>query len=77
MASICLSSAPSVISALVWGRKVTFDDYVPIVTTSYLIKLAAAIIVTPLIYGLHELIERWFGIEPAAVEATADDEPRA
>ena len=62
-----------VISALVWGNKVTFDDYVTIVVTSYLIKLAAAIVVTPIIYALHEMIERWFGIQPAAVEPKHDD----
>lgn len=54
-----------VISALVWGTKLTFDQYVSVVMTSYLIKLAVAILVTPLLYALHSLIENWFGIEPA------------
>jgi queuosine precursor transporter len=55
-----------VISALVWGRKVGFDDYLAIVLGSYAVKLAIAIGVTPVIYGLHGLIERTFGIAPAA-----------
>jgi uncharacterized integral membrane protein (TIGR00697 family) len=55
-----------VISALVWGGKLTFDQYVSVVMTSYLIKLAVAILVTPLLYALHALIENRFGVEPAA-----------
>lgn len=52
----------------VWGSKMTPDEYVAIVVTSWTIKLAAAIGVTPLIYGLHVLVERKFGIEPAKPE---------
>ncbi len=62
-----------VISALVWGRKVTFDEYVTIVMTSYAIKLAAAILVTPVIYVLHDVIEKRYGIEPAPVEVASAD----
>jgi len=54
-----------VISALVWGSKLTFDQYVSVVMTSYAIKLAAAILITPVLYALHAVIERRFGIEPA------------
>jgi queuosine precursor transporter len=62
-----------VISALVWGNKVTFGEYTDIVTTSYVIKLGAAIVVTPVIYGLHELLEKIFKIPPAPPdEASAD-----
>ena len=69
-----------VISAIVWGAKVSFDDYVTIVLTSYAVKLAAAIVVTPVIYALHELIERRYGIPPAPPEVesadiTGDDAP--
>lgn len=62
-----------VISAIVWGSKVTFDTYVSIVTTSYVIKLAAAILVTPVIYVLHELIEKKYGIPPAPAEVESAD----
>lgn len=62
-----------VISALVWGRKLDFDNYVTVVLTSYVIKLAAAILVTPVIYALHALIERRFGIPPAAPDVDSAD----
>ncbi len=76
-----------VISAIIWfglhlqlgwppiyaAPKVTFEQYVTIVMTSYLIKLAAAILVTPVIYGLHEVIERKFGIPPAPAEVESAD----
>ena len=62
-----------VISALVWGTKLSFDQYVTVVLTSYLIKLTAAIAVTPVIYGLHELIERRFGVHPAPAEVASAD----
>lgn len=62
-----------VISALVWGTKLSFDQYVTVVLTSYLIKLTAAIAVTPVIYGLHELIEKRFGVHPAPAEVASAD----
>jgi|SRR5665647_1108704 len=66
-----------VISALVWGSKLTFDQYVSVVMTSYAIKLAAAILITPLLYLLHAVIEKRFGIEPAPPgHDDGDDDPR-
>ena len=62
-----------VISAIIWLGKVSFSTYVTIVLTSYLIKLTAAIVVTPVIYGLHEVIEKRYGIEPAEVEVASGD----
>jgi uncharacterized integral membrane protein (TIGR00697 family) len=61
-----------VISGIIWLGKVSFDTYVTIVLTSYAIKLAAAILVTPVIYALHDLIEKKYGIEPAHVEHETD-----
>ena len=52
---------------------VHFDTYVTIVLTSYAIKLAAAIVVTPVIYLLHEVIEKKYGIDPAPVEVASAD----
>jgi uncharacterized integral membrane protein (TIGR00697 family) len=71
-----------VISAIVWGGKVSLADYLNLVMTSYVVKLTAAILVTPVIYGLHELIEKKFHIEPAPVEVPdaeigGRDEPSA
>jgi queuosine precursor transporter len=60
-----------VISAIIWIDKVPFATYLTIVLTSYLIKLAAAILVTPVIYALHELVETRFGLAP--VPSTTPD----
>jgi len=62
-----------VITALAFGGKIGFDDYLTIVFTSYLIKLTAAIVVTPLIYALHELIEKKFNIHPAPADVASAD----
>ncbi|HEY5926718.1 MAG TPA: queuosine precursor transporter [Kofleriaceae bacterium] len=62
-----------VISAIIWGDRVPFEMYVTIVMTSYLIKLTAAIVVTPIIYALHELIEKKFGIPPAPADVASAD----
>jgi queuosine precursor transporter len=59
-----------VISALVWGAKVTPYEYVSIVGGSYAVKIVVAVGVTPVIYGLHSLIERGFHLEPAEAEAS-------
>lgn len=59
------------IMALVFGAKLTLDEYLTLVFTSYLIKLSAAVLVTPLIYGLHGVIERWLGVEPTPPDAPA------
>ena len=62
-----------IISALVFAEKMTFDEWTGLVITSYVIKLGAAILITPVIYGLHELIERVFHIPPAAPEVESAD----
>lgn len=63
----------ALITALVFGTKITFEQYVSFVTTSYLIKLTAAIGVTPVIYALHELIEKKFKIPPAPADVASAD----
>lgn len=62
-----------IISGVIWWSKVGFEKYLVIVFTSYAIKLTAAIAVTPVIYALHELIEKRFGIEPAPPEVASAD----
>lgn len=57
-----------VISWLIWGSKMTFGDLTAVILTSYLIKLAVAVGVTPVLYALHAVIERWFDIPPAPAE---------
>lgn len=63
----------ALITALVFGTKITFEQYVTLVATSYAIKLGAAIGVTPLIYALHEIIERKFKIPPAPADVASAD----
>lgn len=36
------------------------------IVTSYIVKVTVAIVVTPLLYALHEVLARGFGLEPAA-----------
>lgn len=62
-----------VISALVWRTKLSFGEYVTVVFTSYFIKVSIAILVTPIIYALHELIEKKYGIPPAPAEVASAD----
>jgi uncharacterized integral membrane protein (TIGR00697 family) len=62
-----------VISGLVWGWKLSLVEYLTVVFTSYFVKLAAAIGVTPIIYALHSLIEKKYGIEPAPPEVASAD----
>jgi uncharacterized integral membrane protein (TIGR00697 family) len=63
----------AIITALVFGTRITFEQYVSFVMTSYLIKLAAAIGVTPIIYALHNIIERKFKIPPAKADNDNDN----
>lgn len=59
-----------VVQGIAFGPKLTFSEYLNVVTTSYLIKLVVAIGITPIIYALHELIEKKLGIAPAPLETT-------
>jgi len=40
----------------------------------YLIKVVVAILLTPVVYGLHGAIVKWLGIQPESHE-TRSDEP--
>jgi uncharacterized integral membrane protein (TIGR00697 family) len=58
----------AVITALAFGEQLYFEQYVLMVVFSYVVKLCCAIGVTPIIYGLHSIIEHRFNIEPAPLE---------
>jgi len=62
-----------VITALAFGGKISLSIYLDWVFTSYAIKLTAAIVMTPLIYLLHDLIEKKFNIHPAPAEVASAD----
>jgi len=55
-----------IIMSLAFGHLMTFDQLVDVIVASYVIKLCWAIGMTPIIYGVHELLERVFGIPPVA-----------
>jgi queuosine precursor transporter len=58
----------SVITALAFAEQLTFEEYVSMVVFAYVVKLCSAIGVTPIIYGLHSLIEHRFAIAPAPLD---------
>jgi uncharacterized integral membrane protein (TIGR00697 family) len=50
-----------------------FSTLFSMITTSYLVKVVVAILVTPIIYGLHGLLERVWHLSPLPVEDRAGD----
>jgi len=74
-----------VIVSLAFGLKVTlsplhvgrsamsFDTLTSIIITSYLVKVAVAVLVTPVIYGAHGLLERVWNLHPVPAEVEAGD----
>lgn len=55
-----------------WGA-LSFDTLLSIIETSYIVKVIVAILVTPVIYGLHGLIERAWNLHPLPAEVAAGD----
>ena len=49
------------------------DLLVEIIITAYLLKLAIAVLMTPVIYALHSLIERVWHLEPVPLEVKGGD----
>ena len=49
------------------------DVITTIILTSYLVKVTVAVLVTPVIYGLHELIERVWHLRPLPADVAAGD----
>lgn len=62
-----------VISSMVFASQMTPDEFVAYLVASYVVKISVAILVTPAIYALHGVIERWFHIEPAPTEVASAD----
>jgi len=56
-----------VVQALAFGSLLTASNVVKVVFTAYVLKLIIAILLTPLIYAGHAMVERWLGLEPLAV----------
>lgn len=49
------------------------DTLVEMIQTAYLVKIVVAIAMTPVIYALHALIERTWGLEPVPLEVPSGD----
>jgi uncharacterized integral membrane protein (TIGR00697 family) len=64
-----------VIMSLAFGDKMTWGPLWNLILSSYIIKLCWAIGMTPIIYGLHELLERVFKIPPLSATARAAGTP--
>jgi uncharacterized integral membrane protein (TIGR00697 family) len=56
-----------VILTLAFGWSVDRHTLLSMIVTSYLVKVTVAILVTPLIYALHGLLERAWGLTPMPV----------
>ena len=56
-----------VVQALAFGSMLTLSNVFRLVFTAYVLKLIIAILLTPLIYAGHAMVERWLGLEPVAV----------
>jgi queuosine precursor transporter len=62
-----------VITSLAFGHLRTFDEITDMIINSYIIKLCWAVGMTPVIYGIHELLERVMGIPPLSPAERAAD----
>ncbi len=58
-----------VIQTLVWNEQLVFDKLVALIVASWVGKLAIAVLLTPVIYAGHALMERVLGIAPLSHEA--------
>ncbi|HTE50013.1 MAG TPA: queuosine precursor transporter [Kofleriaceae bacterium] len=59
-----------VINMLVWYKQMPFSSLVTIMATSYLVKVVAALALTPLIYAGHAVVERGLHLEPYRADET-------
>jgi len=62
------------VTVIGFGGALSSDTVVEMIGTGYLVKLVVAIAMTPLIYALHALIERQWGLQPVKLsEADGGD----
>ncbi len=62
-----------VIITIAFGHRLDDATLLSIIVTSYVVKVTVAVLVTPLIYALHGLLERVWGLQPLPVEAAGGD----
>jgi hypothetical protein len=61
-----------VIQLLAWSGTLSAAKLIELVATGYVIKIVAAIALTPLIYAGHTLVERGLGILPVVLDEHGD-----
>ena len=60
-----------VILSLAFGFSVSHDILIAMIITSYIVKVTVAILVTPVIYAVHGLLERVWNLAPLPTSAQA------
>jgi uncharacterized PurR-regulated membrane protein YhhQ (DUF165 family) len=66
----CTSAARSRSST---GAPCRSNTVIDIILTSYLVKVTVAVLVTPVIYALHELLEKVWHLHPLPADVAAGD----
>lgn len=61
-----------VFQLVAWWGVVPAELILGIVGTSYVVKLLVAVGLTPIIYALHALVERWLGMKPVLLSRTGE-----
>jgi queuosine precursor transporter len=59
--------------SIAFGSKLDGDALLTIMITSYAVKVTVAVLVTPVLYGLHGMLERVWGLKPLPPEVAAGD----
>lgn len=62
-----------VVVGIAFGSKLPQSVVIDIMITSYIVKVTVAVLVTPLIYGMHGLLEKAWHLQPLPAEAGSGD----
>ncbi len=62
-----------VVVGIAFGSRLPGDVLIDIMITSYIVKVTVAVLVTPVIYALHGLLARAWGMQPVPVEVASGD----
>lgn len=63
----------TLVGVIGWGGMVPNSVLFDLLVNAYLLKLGIAVLLTPVIYALHELIERVWHLEPVPLEVKGGD----
>jgi uncharacterized integral membrane protein (TIGR00697 family) len=62
-----------VVISIAFGSKLPTHVLIDIIITSYIVKVTVAVLVTPVIYAIHELLEKLWHLHPLPAEAAQGD----